>query len=112
MCQKGLLTGNKIAGVKFVLIDGAHHIVDSSEYAFYLAAQGALRDVFAFGKWKVIEPIMDVEIVAPMEFQGTVLSAISKRNGIMTGREQNEGWFTANAEVPLNKMFGYATELR
>lgn len=44
MAQKGLLTGNKISGVKFRLIDGAHHIVDSSELAFMLAAQGALKD--------------------------------------------------------------------
>lgn len=112
MCEKGLLTGNKIAGVHFQLFDGAHHIVDSSEFAFYLAAQGAVRDVFDFGKWRILEPIMAVEVVAPMEFQGSVLSAISKRNGILTGRDQTEGWFTVCAEVPLNKMFGYATELR
>lgn len=112
MCEKGLLTGNKIAGVHFQLIDGAHHIVDSSEYAFYLAAQGAVRDVFEMGKWRVLEPIMSVEIVAPVEFQGVVLSGVSKRNGIMTSREQTEGWFTIAAEVPLNRMFGYATELR
>lgn len=112
MCEKGLLTGNKISGIEYNLVDGAHHIVDSSEYAFFLAAQGSVRDVFEFGKWRVLEPIMSVEIVAPMEFQGTVLSSISKRNGIMTSREQTEGWFTACAEVPLNKMFGYATELR
>lgn len=112
MCEKGLLSGNKIAGVHFQIFDGAHHIVDSSEFAFFLAAQGAMRDCFEIGKWRVLEPIMSVEIVAPMEFQATVLSAISKRSGIITQREQTEGWFTAYAEVPLNKMFGYATELR
>lgn len=112
MCEKGLLTGNKIAGIHFQLVDGAHHIVDSSEFAFFLAAQGAVRDVFDMGKWRVLEPIMSVEVVAPIEFQGTVLSSISKRGGILTQREQTEGWFTAYAEVPLNKMFGYATELR
>lgn len=44
MAEKGLLTGNKLSGLKFRLIDGAHHIVDSSELAFYLAAQGALKE--------------------------------------------------------------------
>lgn len=112
MCDKGLLTGNRIAGVHFTLIDGAHHVVDSSEFSFYLAAQGAVRDVFDLGKWRVIEPIMLVEIVAPIEFQNSVLSGISKRSGLLQGREQTEGWFTASVEVPLNKMFGYATELR
>lgn len=112
MCDKGLLTGNKIAGVHFQLFDGAAHIVDSSEFAFFLAAQGAMRDCFDMGKWRILEPIMSVEVVAPMEFQATVLTGVSKRNGIVTQREQTEGWFTAYAEVPLNKMFGYATELR
>lgn len=112
MCEKGLLTGNRIAGVHFQLVDGAHHIVDSSEYAFFLAAQGAVREVFENGKWRVIEPIMAVEIVAPAEFRGNVLGAVSKRNGIITQTEQTEDWFTTYAEVPLNKMFGYASELR
>lgn len=44
MAEKGLLTGNKISGVRFRLLDGGHHIVDSSELAFMLAAQGALKE--------------------------------------------------------------------
>lgn len=112
MCEKGLLTGNRIAGVHFTLTDGQHHLVDSSEYAFFLAAQGAVRDVFELGKWRIIEPIMLVEIVAPVEFSNSVLSGISKRSGLLQSRERTEDWFTANVEVPLNKMFGYAQELR
>lgn len=46
MCEKGLLSGHKVTGVHFHLIDGAHHIVDSSEYSFMLAAQGAMRQAF------------------------------------------------------------------
>lgn len=44
LAEKGLLTGNKLSGLKFRLIDGAHHIVDSSELAFFLAAQGAVKE--------------------------------------------------------------------
>lgn len=44
MGEKGLLTGNKLSGLKFRLLDGAHHIVDSSELAFFLAAQGAIKE--------------------------------------------------------------------
>lgn len=43
-CAKGSLSGNKISGIRFRLLDGAHHIVDSSEHSFFLAAQGAMRD--------------------------------------------------------------------
>lgn len=40
----GALTGHKLSGIRMRLTDGAHHIVDSSEYAFNLAAQGAVND--------------------------------------------------------------------
>ena len=42
-CDRGLLTGHKISGIKMVLIDGAHHAVDSSEMAFRLTAIGAVK---------------------------------------------------------------------
>ena len=69
MCDKGLLSGNKLAGLKFRLIDGASHVVDSSEHAFFQAAQGAIRDTFEKGTWQILEPIMMVEITGPEEFQ-------------------------------------------
>ncbi|XP_049773061.1 elongation factor G, mitochondrial [Schistocerca cancellata] len=112
MAEKGLLSGHKIAGVKFRLFDGAHHIVDSSELAFMLAAHGAVKQVFENGVWQILEPIMSVEITAPEEFQGVIAGHISKRHGIVTGTDSQEGWFTIYAEVPLNEMFGYASELR
>lgn len=112
MGEKGLLTGHKLAGIKFRLKDGGHHIVDSSELSFNLAAQGAVKDVFENGAWQILEPIMLVEVTAPEEFQGVVIGQLNKRHGIITGTDGSEGWFTVYAEVPLNDMFGYAGELR
>lgn len=112
MVEKGRLTGHKLAGIRFRLQDGAHHIVDSNELSFMLAAHGAIKEVFENGSWQILEPIMLVEITAPEEFQGIVMAQLSKRHGIVTGIEGSEGWFTAYAEVPLNDMFGYVGELR
>ena len=39
----GEFAGQKVSGVRMVLKDGAHHIVDSSEWAFYQASQLAYR---------------------------------------------------------------------
>ncbi|CAH2066114.1 unnamed protein product, partial [Iphiclides podalirius] len=111
-CQKGFLSGHKVSGVKFRLQDGAHHIVDSSELAFFLAAKGAVKEVFEDGAWQLLEPIMFVEVNMPEEFHGTVVGQLNKRGGIVTGTEGSEGWTTIYAEVPLNNMFGYAGELR
>ncbi|KAH8351627.1 elongation factor G, mitochondrial [Drosophila kikkawai] len=112
MAEKGMLSGHKLSGIRFRLQDGGHHIVDSSELAFMLAAHGAIKDVFQNGSWQILEPIMLVEVTAPEEFQGAVMGHLSKRHGIITGTEGTEGWFTVYAEVPLNDMFGYAGELR
>lgn len=68
-CEKGPLSGYRLSGIRFRLIDGMHHIVDSSEYSFFLAAQGAMKDAFDLGVWQLLEPIMTVEIVGPVEFQ-------------------------------------------
>ncbi|KAH8244337.1 elongation factor G, mitochondrial [Drosophila bipectinata] len=112
MAEKGMLSGHKLSGIRFRLQDGGHHIVDSSELAFMLAAHGAIKEVFQNGNWQILEPIMLVEVTAPEEFQGAVMGHLSKRHGIITGTEGTEGWFTVYAEVPLNDMFGYAGELR
>ncbi|XP_059483292.1 elongation factor G, mitochondrial [Neocloeon triangulifer] len=112
MCEKGLLSGHKISGVRFRLLDGAHHVVDSSEHSFFLAAQGAMRDLFSDGVWQILEPIMSVEITGPEEFQSNVMGQLNKRHAILTGTDKHEDWFSIFAEIPLNEMFGYSSELR
>lgn len=112
MSEKGLFSGHKISGVRMRLVDGAHHAVDSSELAFILATQGAIKQAFDEGIWQVLEPIMEVEAVVPVEFQGAVMGQFNKRSGIISGSEGTADWVTIYAEVPLNSMFGFAGELR
>jgi len=111
-CDRGFLTGHRMVGFRFILEDGNHHAVDSSELAFRVAAIAATKQAFENASPSLLEPVMAVEVTAPTETQGTVVGLLSRRNGVITGTETSTEYFTVNAEVPLNDMFGYSNELR
>jgi elongation factor G len=72
--ETGVLSGNQISGVRMVLHRGAFHAVDSTRLAFHLAAIGAFCEAYLKTRPVIIEPIMTVEVVTPVEFQSASLS--------------------------------------
>jgi elongation factor G len=110
--KQGSLIGFPVVGVRVTINDGASHAVDSSEQAFKTAALMSFREAYAEAKPTILEPIMKVEVQAPTEFQGSVMGQLNQRRGIIVGSENTEGYLIAQAEVPLNAMFGYSTDLR
>jgi len=110
--KKGPLIGFPIVGVKCVINDGASHPVDSSEIAFRTAALMGFREAYMAAKPTILEPIMRVEVQFPEEFQGGVMGGLNQRRGTIVSSEKQESFVQAMAEVPLNDMFGYSTDLR
>jgi elongation factor G len=110
--EKGPLIGHPVNGVRMILEDGASHAVDSSELAFRIATKNAFAEAFAKARPTILEPIMNVAITAPIEFQGSVIGGLNKRKGTVVDTEIQEDYFNVTADVPLNDMFGYSTELR
>ena len=111
-CDRGRLTGHPVVRCRFVLTDGQAHSVDSSELAFRLATIGAFREAFEKSRPVILEPVMSVEVIAPTEFQGNVIGAITGRKGTIIDTEIRDDDFTLFAEVALNDMFGYSSQLR
>lgn len=109
---KGPLAGFQVINVEVNLMDGTFHPVDSSEMAFKMAARGAFKQAFLESKPVILEPIMQVEVETPTEFQGSVQGDLSSRRGILSGSDMRDDYTIITAEVPLAEMFGYSTELR
>jgi elongation factor G len=55
---------------------------------------------------------MDVSLSAPVEFQGTVIALLNKRRGLVLDAEVRQDYVEVMAEVPLNDMFGFSTDIR
>jgi elongation factor G len=108
----GVLAGYPVVGVKVSLLDGSYHDVDSSEIAFSIAASMAFKEAMRKSNPKLIEPIMDVEVVVPKDYMGDVMADLSSRRGKISGMTQRADAQVIAARVPLAEMFGYATTLR
>ncbi|KPK57085.1 MAG: elongation factor G [Gemmatimonas sp. SG8_38_2] len=108
----GVLAGYPMVDLKVTLIDGSYHEVDSSEMAFKIAGSMALREAVRRASPVLLEPIMDVEVVTPEEYLGTVVGELSSRRGKVGGITQRGEARVVGASVPLAEMFGYSTALR
>ncbi|MBN1227058.1 MAG: elongation factor G, partial [Deltaproteobacteria bacterium] len=109
---KGRLIGYPITGIQITINDGSSHAVDSSDMAFQQAAKGAFRQAYEKAKPIILEPIMQVSVEGPSEFQGVVIAGLNQRRGIIISTSEDGIWSVVEAEVPLAEMFGYATVLR
>ncbi len=111
--EKGILAGFPIVDIKAVLLDGAHHAVDSSDRAFQTCASVLFKQAFAKAKAILLEPVMKIEITTPDDYIGNVVGDINKRRGkIDVMRRFRKGSQKLSGYVPLMEMFGYATVLR
>ena len=109
---KGRLIGFPVVNIKFVINDGKTHAVDSSDMAFQSAASGAFRSAYENAKPAILEPIMNVTVEGPVEFQGTMIGSLNQRRGIITNTTEEDGFCRIEAEVPLAEMFAYSNVLR
>jgi elongation factor G len=110
--QYGILAGYPIVGVKFTLVDGGYHEVDSSEMAFKIAGSMAFKAAARKANPVLLEPMMAVEVTTPEDNMGDVIGDLNSRRGHIQDMEQRGGSRVVKALVPLSEMFGYVGDLR
>ncbi|MGH2654182.1 MAG: elongation factor G [Actinomycetota bacterium] len=110
--ESGVVAGYPMVDVRATLTDGSYHEVDSSEIAFKIAGQMALRQAARRADPALLEPVMQIEVVTPEDYMGDVISDLSARRGKIERMDQRGQNQAIRAQVPLAEMFGYATDLR
>ncbi len=110
--DKGVLAGYPLVDLEVTLFDGSFHDVDSSEFAFKIAASMALQDATKRAKLILLEPIMKLEVVIPSQFLGDTIGDLSARRGRIEETYDRVNLKVIDAKIPLAEMFGYATSLR
>ena len=108
----GVVAGYPVVDVHVNITDGSSHDVDSNENAFKMAAIFAMKDAFKKARPILLEPIMDVEVTTPEEYQGDIMGDINRRRGHIQEMGTKGNVAIVRAKVPLAEMFGYATDVR
>ncbi|MEJ8747842.1 elongation factor G [Phocaeicola sp. ICN-14070] len=109
--EQGPLTGSYARDVRVIVYDGKMHPVDSNEISFMLAGRHAFSEAFKNAGPKILEPIYDVEVFAPSDKLGDVMSDMQGRRGMIMGMTSEKGYEKLSAKVPLKEMSNYSTAL-
>jgi elongation factor G len=107
----GYLAGYPVVDFRVILYDGSYHDVDSSELAFKLAARKAFKAAMQEAKPTLLEPVMNVEIEAPVEYAGDLMGDINGRRGRIAGMETKGNTQIIRAQVPMSDMLNYQNDL-
>jgi elongation factor G len=110
--NNGVIAGYPVVDLKVNVIDGSFHEVDSSEMAFKMAGIFACKEAIKNANPILLEPQMKVEVATPEEYQGDIMGDLNRRRGQIQNIDSKKGLCIIHALVPLETMFGYATDIR
>ena len=109
--ENGFLAGFPMVDFRVVLYDGSYHDVDSSELAFKLAARKAFKNAMQEAKPTLLEPIMNVQIQAPVEYAGDLMGDLNSRRGRIAGMDTKGNTQFIRAQAPMAEMLNYQNDL-
>jgi elongation factor G len=107
----GAIAGYPLVDFKVTLVDGSYHDVDSDEHSFRAAGRKAFRAAIEKVKPVLLEPIMDVEITAPLEYSGDIMGDLNSRRGRVQGMEATGNQQVVKAQAPMSEMLNYQSTL-
>ena len=110
--HNGVVAGYPVTDFKATLNDGSFHEVDSSEMAFKMAGIFAFKEAMEASNPQLLEPMMQVEVETPEDYQGDIMGDLNRRRGQIQSINTKALYIVISAIVPLSEMFGYSTTVR
>lgn len=110
--QSGPYAGYPVVDMRVNLVDGSYHDVDSSDFAFQIAARQGFKQLFLKGSPQLLEPIMSIEITTPEEYMGPASGSICQRRGRIDSMDSRGGMKLIRGYAPLSEMFGFSNTIR
>ena len=111
--ETGYVAGFPIQDVRVIVYDGKSHPVDSKDVAFMSAGRKAFLDALGKARPIVLEPIVNVEIVAPEEKMGDIAGELSGHRGQIKGSDApRPGQVQITAQAPLSELEHFPARLK
>ncbi|MGR8930941.1 MAG: elongation factor G [Gammaproteobacteria bacterium] len=108
----GVVAGFPVIDLRVTVYDGKTHSVDSKEIAFVTAGRKAVIAAIQQAKPQVLEPIVDIEIIAPEAAMGDIAGDLSAKRGHITGTDtRSQGRIVIDGKVPLAELTDYQSRL-
>ncbi|HEY5081671.1 MAG TPA: elongation factor G [Bauldia sp.] len=107
--------GFRVVDLSVTLTEGSYHSVDSSDMAFRLAAQVAMREGMPQCRPVLLEPVLKVDIAVPSEATPRVNGIVAQRRGQLLGFDARpgwKGWDVVEALIPQAEIRDLIIELR
>lgn len=111
--ESGAIAGYPLQDIRVTLHDGKHHPVDSKEVAFVTAGKKAFIDAIKKAKPMALEPIVNIEVLAPEGNMGDIAGDLSGKRGRISNTESLGGGMIAiKGQVPLSELNNYQSKLK
>ncbi|MBM3163234.1 MAG: elongation factor G [Chlorobi bacterium] len=109
--SSGVLAGFPVIDLKAVAYDGSYHPVDSSEFAFKIAASMAFKSAFEKAKPLLLEPLYNLTVHAPEQYTGEIVGEISSRRGKILGMDTDARFQVVKALIPQASLTSFHQSL-
>ncbi|MDH5580411.1 MAG: elongation factor G [Bdellovibrionales bacterium] len=108
----GAMAGYPLINISVELIEAEYDEETASEVAYTMAASMAFKEACKIAGLKLLEPLMDLEVITPLEYTGEVISDLNSKRGRVISINSKQNKEIIKAEAPLLELFGYSTDLR